>query len=376
MKTFAVYIHVPFCHHKCIYCDFYSIIKFDGIQDYISSLLKEIDYYSAKYKDEYSIKTIFFGGGTPSVLDPNLIEMVINYLKDKFFYEENLEITIESNPGTLTNEKLIALNKTGINRISIGVQSFDDNDLEYLTRIHKSAQAIDMIKNAKSAGFDNISLDLIFNLPNQTKEKWLKNLEVAVSLPISHISCYSLIVEPGTILNKQVLDGKVKINDDNYDADLYEITMEYLNKKEFKQYEVSNFAKEGFQCLHNKYYWEYKDFLGLGPSAHSFMDGYRWNNYTALSFYNNNINNYGHAALNIEKLSEKQKLEEFILMGLRSTGIDLTRINEFDNEWLAKNNKNIKLFEDEEYLVVDKSKIKLTTKGYSLCDEILLKFNY
>ncbi|MFH0736471.1 MAG: radical SAM family heme chaperone HemW [bacterium] len=376
MKKFACYIHVPFCFHKCIYCDFYSIIKHTGIEDYIISLYKEIDFYAEKYNKEYSISTIFFGGGTPSILEPKILGNIVNYLLKKFHSTFEPEITIEANPGTLNKEKLIELINIGINRLSIGVQSFDDLDLQYLTRIHTAQQAKEMICAANEAGFANINLDLIFNLPKQTKEKWEYNLNQAVNLPINHISCYSLIVEPGTILNKQILDGKVKINDEDYDADLYEQTIEFLSTRGFLQYEVSNFAKKGYECLHNKYYWEYNDYLGLGPSAHSFMDGVRWNNFTALNFYSTAIKTKLHAVMNTEILNEKQKTEEFVLMGLRSTGINIRRLELINNEWLNKNKHLLKVLEKDNYLKTEGNKIKLTSKGFPLCDEILLLFNY
>ncbi|HPN39730.1 MAG TPA: radical SAM family heme chaperone HemW, partial [Melioribacteraceae bacterium] len=306
MKELACYIHIPFCKHKCIYCDFYSVINFKNIDQYFTSLLKEIDYYSEKLSSEYTIKTIFFGGGTPSILPSNKIKYIINKLKKKFFVDELAEITLEANPGTLTFNKLTKLKETGVNRLSIGVQSFNNNDLKYLTRIHTSKQAVEIINSAHKAGFNNISLDLIFNLPKQTKEYWLKNLDIATSLPINHISCYSLIVEPGTILNKQVLDGKIKINDDDIDADLYEITINYLKEKGFEQYEVSNFAKKRFQSLHNKFYWEYNEYLGLGPSAHSFINYKRWWNYTSLSYYMSAIQKNNHARMSTENLTALQ----------------------------------------------------------------------
>ncbi len=376
MIDLACYIHVPFCKHKCIYCDFYSIIKFENVNEYIKSLLKEIDYYASEYSKSHKIKTIFFGGGTPSILEPKAIEEILKYLSKKFTIDSSPEITLEANPGTLTYNKLINIKSAGINRLSIGVQSFDDDDLTYLTRIHKSNDAIEIINSAKIAGFENLSLDLIFNLPKQSKEKWIKNLDAATALPINHISCYSLIVEPGTILNKQVLDGKVKINDEDYDADLYEITIEYLKNKGFEQYEVSNFAKNGYQSLHNKFYWEYKDYLGLGPSAHSFINGIRWSNYTSLSYYINSISKKNEAIMYKETLTNKQKVEEFVIMGLRATGINLEQLKIISPEWLNINNKSLKFMKEKGYLTITEQFIKLTSLGYPLCDEILLNLEY
>jgi oxygen-independent coproporphyrinogen III oxidase len=200
MKQSALYIHIPFCDHKCIYCDFYSIITSDNIRPFFTSLKKEIDFYSEKFKYDHHFTSIFFGGGTPSLMCPDDIKDIVSYLKEKFIIGENAEITLETNPGTVTEEKLNHFIEAGINRISIGIQSFDDNDLKFLTRIHDKQTAINTVLSAGKAGLNNINIDLIFNIPGQSKEKWLKNLSEAVQLPVTHISAYSLILERGTIL--------------------------------------------------------------------------------------------------------------------------------------------------------------------------------
>ncbi len=282
MKDSALYVHIPFCDHKCIYCDFYSIITSDNIGAFLKSLKLEIDYYTEIYSHNRFFTSIYFGGGTPSLMEPEYIEEIIIHLKKNFLIENSAEITLETNPGTVTEQKLKSFLKTGVNRISIGIQSFKDDDLKFLTRIHDSETAIKTILNAYNAGFENISADLIFNLPGQTKDKWLYNLETIIQLPVKHISAYSLILEKGTILNKMVLDGKVKIQEEDYDAELYELTIDFMISTGFIQYEVSNFAKEGFECIHNKAYWEYRDYLSFGPSAHSFVNGKRWWNFSSL----------------------------------------------------------------------------------------------
>ena len=219
MKNSALYIHIPFCDHKCIYCDFYSIITKDNIPSFLNSLKNEIDYYSDLYSKDRYFTTIYFGGGTPSLMETGYISEIIDYLNKNFSISENPEITLETNPGTVNQNKLKDFFIAGINRLSIGIQSFDEDDLKFLTRIHDKTTAIDTVYNAVKAGFKNISTDLIFNLPGQTKAKWLDNLKIAVGLPVKHISAYSLILERGTILNKMVLDGKVKIQDEDYDAE-------------------------------------------------------------------------------------------------------------------------------------------------------------
>ena len=246
MKETAIYIHIPFCDHKCIYCDFYSIISYDNVSSYLKALKKEIDYYSAQYSEGRKIISIFFGGGTPSFIEPHYISEIIQHIKRKFSVNEDAEITLETNPGTVSIEKSAEFRKIGINRISIGIQSFNEDELKFLTRIHNSQTAIQTVRDAEVVGFENISVDLIFNLPGQTKEKWQYNLDQAIQLPIKHISAYSLILEKGTILNKMVLDGKVKMQNEDYDADLYELTIDFLTQQGFEQYEVSNFSKKGF----------------------------------------------------------------------------------------------------------------------------------
>jgi len=277
----------------------------------------------------------------------------------------------------VNKEKLYSFLQTGVNRLSVGVQSFDDDDLKFLTRIHNSETAKATITGAVEAGFENISLDLIFNLPKQTKEKWLKNLSEAVKLPIKHISAYSLILERGTILNKMVLDGKVKISGSDFDAELYETTIQFLSDNNFLQYEVSNFCMPGFECRHNLSYWRYRDYIGFGPSAHSFVGDRRWWNYSALNYYLRNIDKENNAIRGGENLSKLEKLEEYILLTLRSNGLDLKELNNmFGSEWIDSNSEFISELIKDGYLIRKNNFLKFTAKGYSLCDEILLKFNY
>jgi len=372
LKTTACYIHIPFCDHKCIYCDFYSVITSDTISSFLKSLKEEINYYGKKYSSNRIITSIFFGGGTPSLMEPAYLQEIISTIKENFNFKEDAEITMETNPGTVDIKKLTAFRKAGINRNSIGVQSFNNDELKFLTRIHDSEIAKKTIREAREAGFENVSIDLIFNLPKQTKEKWLNNLKMASSLPVNHISAYSLIVENGTILNKMIIDGKVIMQDDDYDADLYETTIEYLESKGFTQYEVSNFAKPGFECLHNNSYWHYKNYLGFGTSAHSFIDGKRWWNFSSVKRYISEITKNGNALANHEQLTDDEIHGEYVMLALRSSGIELkTYKKRFGNDWLKKNNSYFEELRKKDLIVFDDEILKLTAKGYSLCDEIL-----
>ncbi len=372
MNEIGCYIHIPFCDHKCVYCDFYSIITTNNSGVFLKSLKTEIERYAAEYSESKKIKTIFFGGGTPSLMSAEFISEIIQTLRKNFPVNEAAEITLETNPGTVDISKLNEFRAAGINRLSVGVQSFDDDDLKFLTRIHNRETAIKTVEDAANAGFENISVDLIFNLPGQTKEKWLDNLETAVALPVKHISAYSLILERGTILNKMVLDGKVKISGEETDAELYENTIDFLTAKNFLQYEVSNFAKEKFKCEHNLLYWKRKEYFGFGPSAHSFIDGKRWWNYSSLGFYNRAIAEKRNAARNGETLSPEEMREEYILLNLRAEGLNRLEFSQkFGEDFFEKKNSYIKTLFREGFISETEGIIRLTKKGYLLCDEII-----
>ena len=374
MKRTACYIHIPFCDHKCIYCDFYSIITSDNIQPFLKSIKKEITHYADKLSQNRELISIYFGGGTPSLMEPDYISEIIETVKTKFFLAENSEITLETNPGTVSLKKLKSFRKAGINRISIGIQSFNNKELKFLTRIHNSETAIKTVNDAAEAGFENISLDLIFNLPGQTKKRWIKNLDQAIELPIKHISAYSLILERGTILNKMVLDGKVNIQDEDYDAELYETTIDFLTKNDFRQYEVSNFAKPGFESVHNNAYWHYTDYFGFGTSAHSFIDGKRWWNFSSLKMYLENVEHSGNAIAGFETINTEKALNEFVMLELRSSGLDIKRFeNLFGSSWLKQKYPYFELLQKRDFVKISNGSINLTSKGYAICDEILKK---
>ncbi|MHB9040448.1 MAG: radical SAM family heme chaperone HemW [Melioribacteraceae bacterium] len=381
MKETAIYIHIPFCDHKCIYCDFYSIVSYENVSSYLIALKKEIDFFSEKYSEDRKIISLFFGGGTPSFMEPEYISEIIRHLKKNFHFVDDAEITLETNPGTVSKEKLRKFREIGINRISIGIQSFDEDELKFLTRIHDSKTAIKTVQDAAYSGFDNISIDLIFNLPKQTKEIWRSNLEQAVKLPVKHISAYSLILERGTILNKMVLDGKVKMQSEDYDADLYEFTINFLTQHGYDQYEVSNFARDDKECVHNNAYWRYKDYLSFGTSAHSFVNlptgkagGKRWWNYSALNLYNTAVKKNGHAVIGEELLTRNEMLEEYVMLALRSKGLDLVELkNLFGGNWFEKNKNFLNQLKNESFLISKNNLLAFTPKGYAICDEILAK---
>ena len=372
MKEAGIYIHIPFCDHKCIYCDFYSIITTDKVRDYIDAMFLEFDTYSEQFGRSHKFSSVFFGGGTPSFLAPELIAEIIRALYSRFSFTDDAEITMETNPGTVDEEKLKQFKAAGINRISVGIQSFDDNDLNFLTRIHDSQTAIATVHSLVAAGFENISIDLIFNLPGQTKEAWTKNLEQASKLPIKHISAYSLILERGTILNKMVLDKKVVISDEDYDAELYEITMEHLINQGMRQYEVSNFCIPGYECRHNNHYWQYRDYLSFGTSSHSFMNGKRWWNISALTFYLLSMQQHGHARAGEEMLTPEQMHDEYVMLAFRSSGLNRNEYSSlFGRQWLDGKHSDFEKLILEGFALEENGVIRLLPKGYAVCDEIV-----
>lgn len=376
MKDSALYIHIPFCDHKCIYCDFYSIITTDNISPFLTSLKKEIDYYSEFYSQDRYFTSIYFGGGTPSLMEPEYIRDIINHLKKRFSISGSAEITLEANPGTIDKNKLKAFLNAGINRISIGIQSFNQDELKFLTRIHNSSAAINTTIDAFYAGFENISVDLIFNLPGQTKEKWLSNLKTVSQLPVKHISTYSLILESGTILNKMVLDGKIEMENEDCDAELYEMTIDFMESQGFIQYEVSNFSMAGFECIHNKAYWESRDYISFGPSAHSFVNGKRWWNFSSLRRYISEIENNYKAVSGYEVVTNEQFFVEYIMLSLRSKGIYIPDLySRFGDDWINSKQDYLFKLQQNKFIMMNQEYIRLTKNGYALCDEILSKFS-
>ena len=385
----SLYLHIPFCEHKCIYCDFYSVVPVESEishrsleGQFLSALKTEIEVRAEDQRFHGPYETIFFGGGTPSLLHPSEIEKILNLLSSRFAIQTNAEITLETNPGTVDKEKLRAFRSAGINRISMGIQSFHDEDLKFLTRIHTASEAKQCVRDCTAAGFENVSFDLIFSLPHQTLAKWKSNLEQAVELQPGHISCYSLIIEPETPLFHMVQLNQVTPIDSERDADLYEFTIDFLTSHGYEQYEVSNFAKPAaagkpnFKCRHNLNYWNHSHYLGFGPSAHSFWKDERWWNISDLTAY---IKQLGERTLPLaggEHLTETQFMEEAIFLSLRSEGIDLEQFRRrFSRDLSTENVSIISELIQQGSARMESGRIRLTAKGYVLCDEICQTFH-
>ena len=381
----SLYLHIPFCEHKCIYCDFYSIAPKGEMNDhahlidrFLGALQKEIALRSQDERFNVSYETIFFGGGTPSLLSPKAIECIVDLLARSFKLQSDAEVTLEANPGTVDLEKLRAFRSAGVNRLSMGIQSFHEDDLIFLSRIHTAAQASECVRDAFQAGFENVSLDLIFALPSQTKRRWLSNLDQAVALEPTHLSCYSLIVEPNTPLHRMVESKQVSTISLEEDATLYEITMDVLTKNGYEQYEISNFARPGFKSRHNANYWNHTNYLGFGPSAHSFWRTHqspeasiRWWNIANVVGYAERLERSALPVAGEERLTPEQLLEEEIFLGLRSEGIDVAGFRKkYRRDLLAEHKATIDQLLSDRMAVLEAGWLRLTPKGYLVCDEI------
>jgi oxygen-independent coproporphyrinogen-3 oxidase len=371
VKKSSIYIHIPFCDVKCNYCDFYVQIKHSRKSQLLDSLKREIEYFAELYKDKSIFHTIYFGGGTPSLVEPKYIAKIITTLRSNFIFDEYVEITLETNPETVDGYKLDEFRSIGINRLSIGVQSFNDEDLDFLTRNHNGKQAIECVELAAKSGFRNINVDLIFSLPSQSLESWKQNLSMTIDLPIQHISAYSLILEPGTSLFYQVKNGLTALRSIEHDADSYELLIDFLTDNNFFQYEVSNFTKPGFECIHNLNYWYHVNYLGFGPSAHSLWDDKRWNNFSNITRYLNSVKMNCNGIKREEFLNPTELYNERIYLGLRSRGLDLTLFEkDFNISLLSSEEKFINELLKSDFVVIDNNFLILTKKGYLLCDEI------
>ncbi len=379
----SIYLHIPFCEHKCIYCDFYSVAPNGQRADdyrlligrFLEALGKEIDLRGSDPRFQASYETVFFGGGTPSLLDPSNIEEILGRLRGRFPVLNSAEVTLETNPGTVDRQKLAAFRKAGVNRLSVGIQSFHEDDLKFLTRIHSAAQAMDCINDAYEAGFENVSLDLIFALPGQTMERWRSNLDTAMALRPTHISCYSLIVEENTPLHRMVAAKQVSPLAPERDAELYEYTIGFLASHGYEQYEVSNFSKPGFRSKHNGRYWDHGNYLGFGPSAHSFWNGTRWWNLSSVIKYAESLETGAIPVGGQETLTSDQRREEEVFLGLRSSGIDLGRFKERHGVDLESDFRDtITRLLESRLATSDGKFLRLTSRGYALCDEICTEF--
>lgn len=391
-KPLELYVHIPFCVKKCQYCDFLSFGLGEGtaVPDvYIEALCREIGWYGQK--DDYkhrSVVSIFFGGGTPSLMSEEQIQKVMTALRENFCLQDDAEISMEVNPGTATFEKLQCLQKAGINRLSFGLQSANDNELELLGRIHNYDVFVQSYRWARAAGFKNINIDLITAVPDQTKQSYLYTLEKVLALEPEHISAYSLIIEPDTPFEVLEAEGKLNLPDEEEERRMYAVTKEALAQKGYDRYEISNYAKPGYACRHNIGYWRRDDYLGLGLGASSLIGDTRFTNTTDMSVYTG-VSESSDAFIyieercsdatwysDVEKLEKQSAMEEFMFLGLRMIeGVCEKDFKEsFDEEMMTIYGDVITKHTANGLLKREDGRICLTEQGLDLANQVMSDF--
>ena len=374
-RELELYIHIPFCVKKCAYCDFLSgPASNQQIEEYVQALIEEIRYYKEVAK-KYEVSTVFWGGGTPSLLTGEQMKALMEALGQTFFIRQNAEITMEANPGTVTVEKLLACQKAGINRISFGLQSVNNEELKMLGRIHTYEEFLESYEAARKAGFQNINVDLISAIPKQTVSSWEQTLQTIISLQPEHISAYSLIVEEGTTFAKLYGEGcKLEhlLPTEEDERRMYERTEELLREAGYHRYEISNYAKEGYECQHNLGYWERKEYLGLGLGASSLIEETRFHNIDEMEEYLRDANNPILLRREQEKLDRQEQMEEFIFLGLRKIrGIQEEKFAEMFGEdiWDCYG-KNLERVIKEGLLEREEGVLRLTRKGIDVSNYV------
>ena len=365
-KPFSLYVHVPYCSKRCGYCDFNTytpseLDRDDQIDSWLQSAIKETIFARKILGEELKVDTIFFGGGTPSLLDASVVKEFLNNVSKHFTLKKDLEITLEANPDTITQSKAEDWLKAGINRISLGMQSSAKNVLQVLDRTHNPANVLTSVEILKKAGFENFSLDLIYGTPGESLEDWAKTLKDAIAINPPHISAYSLVIEPGTKMGSQLSRGEIKAVSDDDAADKYQLAEKMLTENRYSWYEISNWAKENKECQHNLNYWKGNNWWGIGPGAHSHINGVRWWNQKLPKNWRESLDQDQSPALARENLTNEQiRNEEVMLLSRLKTGIDKA---DFDQ-------KNVeKLIKDK--LVNEVSgKLELTLEGRLLADVV------
>ncbi len=373
----GIYVHIPFCSQRCVYCDFYFVTTKGERTTFVDALCREIQHYGRLYGHE-SVETMYFGGGTPSLLSLSDLGRILSALRQHFHLEAAREVTFEMNPEDLDLQYLSGLRELGINRVSIGIQSFFEEDLRFMNRSHSSAEAEAAIPVLRQAGFQNFTVDLIFGLPEQSIGRWMTNLARVMDLGTPHISTYGLTIEEGTPLHKLVRRGLIRPADEEHQAQCLGHTMDTLSAAGYQQYEISSFALPGHRALHNQRYWQHANYLGLGPSAHSFRwdppqrePAERWSNVRSLRRYMSVLAEETLPVDFRETLTRANLANERLMLGLRTAeGIDLEELKStFDYDLAAHRHKE--LAELEALGLIEKgSHVWLTERGKLLCDTV------
>jgi oxygen-independent coproporphyrinogen-3 oxidase len=366
----GIYLHIPFCKQACNYCDFHFSTSLKMKASFVDALLTEIELRKSVF-DQQTINSIYFGGGTPSLLSEEDLTRIFETLFTSFRVSPLAEITLEANPDDLSPDKIKVLKNTPINRLSIGIQSFRDEDLRFMKRAHNAKEALSSIKSCKQAGFTNLSVDLIYGTPGMDTSAWLENLNIAFDLEIPHISSYALTVEPNTELHHQILHQKVSNVDENQSAAQFELLTSQMKRNGYEQYEISNFCKPGAYSKHNSSYWKKDMYLGLGPSAHSFYDNKRlWNVSNNTKYVKSLAQNL--LPLQEEVLSLEDRYNEYVMTSLRTKwGCSIAEIEtNFSSELAAYFRNEIELYVSTQNVLVKNEVYYLSEKGKLLADKI------
>ncbi|MDZ4822543.1 MAG: radical SAM family heme chaperone HemW [Flavobacteriales bacterium] len=370
----GIYLHIPFCKQACHYCDFHFSTSLKGKDDLLNAIHREM-VLQKNYLEDEKVETIYLGGGTPSLLEGDELKKILDHIYELHEISADAEITLEANPDDLTQHKIRDLKSAGVNRLSIGIQSFRDEDLKLMNRVHTATQADYSVKCAQDSGFHNITIDLIYSLPEMALQGWKDNLQKATQLHVPHISAYCLTFEDRTPFGYWLKEGKMKQEPDQVSREQFLVMVETLTNSAFEHYEVSNFAKQGFQSRHNTSYWQGKKYLGLGPSAHSFNGTSRQWNVPNNQRYIHALN-AGKLDFNMEPLDKRTQLNEYLMTGLRTNwGIDLGLIQtKYDVDFKEMYGEEIDELKQRSELVIDKENIRLTTLGFLRADRIASDF--
>ncbi|MGH7411639.1 MAG: radical SAM family heme chaperone HemW [Candidatus Methylomirabilis sp.] len=375
-KPIGLYIHVPYCASRCHYCDF-NTYRFDAAEAerYLQGLAQEIDLYAGvEAVRDRRVSSVFFGGGTPSILTASQIVGILERCRAGFVLEDGAEISLEANPGTVDLQKLRALKAGGVNRLSFGVQAVQDRLLLRIGRVHSAEEAEQAFWMAREAGFNSINLDLMFGLPDQSLDEWAESLRWAIRLNPEHLSIYGLIVEEGTRFHHEHRTGALGLPDEETEAGMYRMAIELLEAAGFEHYEISNFARPGFRCRHNLVYWEHQEYVGLGPGAHSFLDGRRFYNELLPANYVRAIQERGTAVAGGEQLTPEALRSERLMLGLRlRAGLDLQTVKEtLGVEDLAASDRVAGLLDDG-LLGLKDGRLQITERGLLVANELIVQ---
>lgn len=375
-KKLGLYIHIPFCEHKCDYCDFYSLTKFNDYVRFTDSMLLQMEDFSEQTK-EYTVDTIFIGGGTPTVLPVNRMLELIDGIYRNFNVSPNVEFTMEANPATVNLKMLKKYRKAGVNRLSFGMQSAIDAELAALSRIHTFDEFVESYEMAKKAGFENINVDIMYGIPGQTRHSLGYTLEQVCDLEPKHISLYGLKIEEGTPFYEK--RKRLELPDEDTEYEMYKYAIDYLGFRGYWQYEISNFATDGYKCRHNLKYWNCQEYLGIGPAAHSYFDNRRFSHKRSVDMFMDALE-YVEAGINIIEeditVTPEERVDEYIMLKLRlAEGLNANEFKEkFDRDFGEMFEKELKLYIDNGFMQHKNGHYSFTPKGMYVSNYILSTF--